>query len=100
MDVTQLQEGLNEGKFTSVDLVNIFGDRCQSIGRGLNLTTQENFKNALAMAQEKDEERARAKSEGTELGLLHGIPISVKDSIFQKGFLATYGFAHLCDDIL
>jgi len=28
MDVEQLREGIIKGKFTSVDLVNVFGERC------------------------------------------------------------------------
>jgi hypothetical protein len=35
-----------EGEFTSLDLVNVFSDRCYIIGRGLNLSTQENFREA------------------------------------------------------
>ena len=35
MNVTQLKEGLLEGKFTSVDLVNFYAHRCYTIGRGL-----------------------------------------------------------------
>ena len=43
---------------------------------------------------------AKAKEEGTEseLGLMFGIPFSVKDLINQKGFLSTVGCAYLCDD--
>ena len=52
------------------------------------------------MAQQRDEELAKAKEEGKEeeLGLMHGIPFSVKDLINQKGFLSTVGCAYLCDD--
>jgi Asp-tRNA(Asn)/Glu-tRNA(Gln) amidotransferase A subunit family amidase len=30
---------------------------------------------------------------------MHGIPISVKDSIYQKGKLSTFGLAYLCDEL-
>lgn len=33
-----------------------------------------------------------------ELPLLHGIPMSIKDMFWQKGFLATVGCAFLCKD--
>lgn len=42
-DITGLQEGLLGGKYTSVMLVHVFGDRCQRIGRSLCLTAEENF---------------------------------------------------------
>ena len=50
LDVLQLRKGLFNGDFTSVNLVNVFSERCYTIGRGLNLTTQENFKTALRIA--------------------------------------------------
>lgn len=46
LDVFELRKGLLNGDFTSVDLVNLFSDRCYRIGRGLHLTTQENFRTA------------------------------------------------------
>jgi len=52
------------------------------------------------LAAEKDQERTEAKAEGLELGLFHGIPISVKDVIFQYGKLSTFGFAYLCEDVI
>ena len=30
---------------------------------------------------------------------MHGIPISVKDSIYQKGKLSTFALAYLCDEL-
>lgn len=59
--MAQLRKGLFEGKFTSVDLVNVFGDRCQRIGRELNLSTEENFNKSLEMAAEKDSLLAKAR---------------------------------------
>ena len=54
------------------------------------------------MAKEKDKERKEAKQKGEEavkkLGLMHGVPISVKDTIYQKGKLSTFGLAYLCDE--
>ena len=50
MDITQLREGLMKEKFTSVDLINIFGQRCYTIGRQLCLSTEENFEEALVEA--------------------------------------------------
>ena len=32
-DVGDLHDGLTKGQFTSVDLVNFYGDRCQRLGR-------------------------------------------------------------------
>jgi len=83
-----------------VDLVTVFAERCQRIGRALNLSTEENFTQALGMAMKKDLELAKAKKEGkeNELGLMFGIPFSVKDLLKQKGFLSTVGCAYLCDD--
>lgn len=79
----KLRQGLVKGKFTSVDLVSVFGERSQRIGRQLNLSTEENFIQALKLAKDRDEERAKAKEDGEEddLPLMHGIPISIKDLI-------------------
>jgi len=35
----------------------VFGERCQTIGRSLCLSTEENFIEALKLAEEKDIER-------------------------------------------
>ena len=83
LDVKGLQEELRKGSFTSVDLVKVFGERCQRIGRALNLSAEENFTEALELAKERDQEREQSRQEGPEaleqLSQLHGIPFSVKD---------------------
>jgi hypothetical protein len=55
--VSGLRQGLLSGYFSSVDLVHLFGSRCQSIGRDLCLSTEESFEEALQEAAAKDEER-------------------------------------------
>jgi hypothetical protein len=47
LDVTQLKEHLLKGSFTSVDLVNVYAQRCYTIGRELCLITEENYEEAL-----------------------------------------------------
>ena len=100
LDVAGLRKGLLAGEFTSVDLVSVFGDRSQRIGRRLNLLAEENLTEAWELAKIKDEERKVAREQGKldELPLLHGIPISVKDVLWQKNFLATVGCAFLCKE--
>ena len=103
MDVAALRQGLLEKEFTCVDLVNIFGKRCMTIARGLNLTSQENFRAALKLAEARDEELNKAIEEGEEavanLGLMFGIPFSVQDPINLKGKFSTYGMKYLCDQM-
>ena len=57
LDVKALQAGLRAGHFTSVDLVNVYGQRCQTIGRDLCLSAEENFEEALVLAAKRDHER-------------------------------------------
>ena len=56
-DCTRLKEELDKGTFTSVDLVNYYGQRCYTIGRELCLSTEELFDEALEKAKECDEKR-------------------------------------------
>lgn len=55
-----LREHLLKESFSSVDLVNVFGRRCYTIGRWLNLITEEDYDNALKEAEIKDYERRKA----------------------------------------
>lgn len=101
LDCTQMREELIKGSFTSVDLIHVFGDRCQRIARALNLSTEELFSEAMEMARLRDKERAEAikKGEVDSLPPLHGIPMSFKDQFDQVGHLSTCGTAYLCDRV-
>ena len=57
---------------------------------------------ALKIAEQRDEELRMFRDEGEEamdekLGPLHGIPIVVKDSIYQQGKVSNFGMAYLCE---
>lgn len=81
IDVTidDLQDGLESGLFTSVDLVNAYIARIQMVNSTLNVVTELN-PDALSIAAELD----AARLNGTSLGPLHGIPILIKNNIATK----------------
>lgn len=101
-DVRQLREYLHKEELTSVDLVNFYGARCQTLGRELNCSTEEMFESAMQKAKLCDKERQLAIQNGTlaSLPYVHGIPISIKDIFKMKGQLSTVGCVMLnsrCD---
>ena len=100
-DLTDLRQMLLNREVTSEDLVNVFGKQCYTIGRKLNLVTEEYYDLALIIAKEKDKELEEAiKHKRTnELGLFHGIPISIKDHINEKEKLCTIGSPHLSNNV-
>ncbi|KAI0942921.1 hypothetical protein AcV7_002205 [Taiwanofungus camphoratus] len=77
--IEELQEGLEKGRFTSVDLVKAYFARIEEVnqqGPSLRAVIETN-PSALQQALQLDNER---KSSGAR-GPLHGIPILVKDNI-------------------
>lgn len=68
--------GFESGLFTSVDLVTAYIARINEVNGTLHAVTQLN-PDALAIAQELDDERAN----GTIRGPLHGIPVLIKNNI-------------------
>ena len=63
-DLSTLRSLQITGEVTSVDLVSFYSKRCSTIGRQLNLITEEFYEEALEMAREKDAETQRAKETG------------------------------------
>ncbi len=80
--IKQLAEGLDSGKWTSVDLVHMYLERIEAIdqnGLELNSIAQVN-PDVYAIARQRDEER---NSKGPR-SILHGIPLVLKDNINTK----------------
>ena len=77
--ISELQDGMNSGKFTARSLVEKYKTRIDEIdkhGPAINSVIELN-PDALAIAEELDRER---KAKGKR-GPLHGIPIMIKDNI-------------------
>ncbi|HEV2399322.1 MAG TPA: amidase [Candidatus Sulfotelmatobacter sp.] len=77
--ISELQQGLNSGKYTARSLVEKYSSRIDELdkhGPAVNAVIQVN-PDALSIAEELDRER---KAKGVR-GPLHGIPVLIKDNI-------------------
>ena len=85
--ITELQAGMSSGKYTARSLTEKYIARIKSIDRkGPELRSViELNPDALAIADALDKER---KEKGTR-GLLHGIPVLIKDNIDTADKMAT-----------
>jgi amidase len=75
-DIDTLQEALERGDITSVQLVLLYMERIRSYDGPINSMLELN-PDAIEIAERLDEERGRIGSRGR----LHGIPIVLKDNI-------------------
>jgi amidase len=85
--IGQLQQYMQEGKYTSRAITQLYLDRIQAIdknGPSLNSVIEVN-PDALEIASTLDKERAAGKVRGP----LHGIPVLIKDNIDSADKMAT-----------
>lgn len=85
--IADLQAALRSGERTSVELVGEALDRIAADNDALTAFVELHADAALALAAERDAQRA----DGLELGPLHGLPISVKDVIDVAGMTTRCG---------
>jgi amidase len=89
MSATELLRMLRDGGLTSVDLL---GALLQQIGRDPDVNAVVTIDpRARAWAEEADAARARGES----VGRLHGLPVTVKDTLETAGLRTTAGAAEL-----
>lgn len=81
LDATELAEGIREGRFTSEAVTLALIEKQQELQPHLNAVAFEGHAQALQVARQRDHERAQ----GTLLGPLHGVPLTVKDWIDVQG---------------
>jgi fatty acid amide hydrolase len=87
----ELRAGLDSGEFTSHELVLAYIQQIRDHAFYYNCIIDTDFQTALQEAEIRDEERAN----GTAKGILHGIPVSIKDNIATKNMVTTFGCASL-----
>lgn len=87
LDATEQQSAIREGALTAVRLLEAHLDRIERINPIVNAIVSIDSESAFAAADRAD----RAWRYGAELGMLHGIPLAVKDLMDTAGLRTTYG---------
>lgn len=91
---TALAAAIKARKLTSVQVVGVYVHRAKSLHATLNTNVDDRYLEALQEAVEADEVLAT----GGFVGLLHGVPFSVKDCLNLHGMDSTIGSAARCFD--
>ena len=84
---TSLARAIREKQVSSLEIVEAFLHRIEAVNPQLNAVVQLNAEPALTQAKQADLALAR----GEIIGLLHGVPITIKDSFDTEGIISTAG---------
>ncbi|MFX1571651.1 MAG: amidase [Promethearchaeota archaeon] len=87
MPAWQIKEKISLQEFSSEEITEIFIDRIEKINPIINAYCITTFDLARELAKKAD----KAVKKGGKLGLLHGIPTSIKDNVDIKGIRTTFG---------
>jgi amidase len=85
--VRALAEAIRDGRVSSLDVVDALLARIEAVNPALNAVVQLRADQARADARAADEAVAR----GDTLGPLHGVPMTIKDSLDTAGVITTGG---------
>lgn len=86
-DAHTLCRMLRDGEVQSITLLEVFIERVQSLDGSLNAVVVRDFERARAKARAADKLRASGKV----LGVLHGLPMTVKEELAVAGLPTTAG---------
>lgn len=88
LSASDMRDGLVEGKFSAVDLVNAHLDRIESTNGSLNSFITVSKDSAKSAAIEADKV---LKEKGKDSPVFTGIPVSIKDQLVTKDIRTTCG---------
>jgi amidase len=92
---TELAAGIRERRFSSRELLETFLRRVEALDGRINAIVVRDFDRARAAADAADAALAR----GEATGLLHGVPMTVKESFDVAGLPTSWGVPALKDNI-
>lgn len=87
MTLREAARGLRSRQFSAAELTKTALDRIEQLNPKLNAFLTVTAESALARAMQADRELAA----GSDLGLLHGIPVAIKDLFETRGMRTTSG---------
>ncbi|KAK3588104.1 hypothetical protein CHS0354_012162 [Potamilus streckersoni] len=87
LPTSELKEGLQSGKYSALEVLAAYQTKAQNVTKRLNCVT-EPILEAEADAKSLDEDTEKE-------GLLHGIPVSLKENYQLKGYDCTMGLVNL-----
>ncbi|MEM7077574.1 MAG: amidase [Pseudomonadota bacterium] len=90
----ELAQKIKAREVSSVELTQMFIDRIEQHDAEINAVVVRLFDEALDAAAEADAALAR----GEDLGPLHGLPMTIKESYVIAGTPATYGYESFADN--
>jgi amidase len=85
MSATKLAGLIREKKISATEAVTLFIKRQEHVNDRLNAVVMNSYERALDEAKQIDEKTAR----GEFMGPLHGVPITLKDSLDTEGIIST-----------
>ncbi|GAB5357558.1 hypothetical protein AAMO2058_000384500 [Amorphochlora amoebiformis] len=92
MTATELLSRMESGDLSSLEVTIAFCRAAKRLQGSLVCLAETDFETAIAMAKQRDIER----KEGKIRGILHGLPVSIKDQIDMKEFDSTCGLSCRC----
>ena len=94
-DATALAGAIAQGRLSAIDVLNAHLERIEALNPGVNALVTLDAERAAERAREAD----RAVADGRPIGPLHGVPITVKDSIETAGLRTTAGHRPLANHV-
>ena len=92
-DAVDLAEAIGTRRISSREAVQSSLDRMQAVNPKINAVVESRADEALAAADAAD----RAVAAGEALGPLHGVPVTIKVNVDQKGYATTNGISAFAD---
>lgn len=92
----ELAEAIARGEVSAAEAVEAHVARIEAVNPAINAVVLKTYDQARAEARVADEQRAR-RGGGASLGPLHGVPITIKESLDLAGTPSTFGVGRLAN---
>ncbi|MEC8834557.1 MAG: amidase family protein, partial [Pseudomonadota bacterium] len=97
LSATQLAAKIRSREISSEELLRVYFERIDRYNGDLNAIVVQRRDEALAFAKVADQEVAKGTS---QLGALHGVPMTVKESYGVAGTPSTWGIPEMKDNVV